>query len=179
MDWKARRLNRLEGGMAEGFREAAPPVEGKEGGDLQKSAGPEVGFDRGILAGLSVPVLVIMFLIGVGVAESPGEPALSGINRTWLDRSKGPSVWGRDPFHFPRRENSGEGPAQGIEDLGGLRLTAILYSDKGSVAIISHKIVRRGDRVGERTVVSILEDRVFLQDLSGVYELRLDRFSAE
>ncbi len=65
------------------------------------------------------------------------------------------------------------------EEAGGLRLSAILFNEGGGLAIINHKIVRRGDRIGSRKVVSILEDRVFLQDLSGVYELRLDRFGAE
>jgi hypothetical protein len=102
---------------------------------------------------------------------------LSGINRAWLDQVGGTSSWGRNPFYFPRAEDNSSPARETTVDTGGLQLSAILYHETGSVAIINHQIVRQGDQIEGRKVVSILEDRVILQDLSGISELRLNSFS--
>jgi len=88
----------------------------------------------------------------------------------------GASSWGRNPFYFPRVGADANQERPTPFDGSGLRLSAILYNEAGSVAIINHRIVRRGDQIGGRRVVSILEDRVILQDLSGAFELKLDPF---
>ena len=124
---------------------------------------------------------LLVFIQGHGNASqdlptSGGLKPLSGINRTWLDKMQEASSWGRNPFYFPRggvNVNQASSPAF---DGSGLQLSAIIYHPEGSVAIINHQIVRQGDEVVGRKVVSILEDRVVMQDLSGVAELRLNPF---
>ena len=133
------------------------------------------------------PCLFLLYVIGYFLAIIPvyvhasqdlsasgGPKPISGINWTWLDRIGGTSTWGRNPFNFPRK-----GPTDGMENEGGLQLTAILYHKAGSVAIINQRIVRPGDSVGSRTVASILEDRVVLKDLNGVLELKLGAFGTK
>jgi len=106
------------------------------------------------------------------LSPSGGPKPLSGINWTWLDKIGGTLTWGRNPFNFPRT-----GPETiGADDGGGLQLTAILYHKAGSVAIINKRIVRPGDSIGGRDVISILEDRVALKNLNGVLELKLGAF---
>ena len=103
---------------------------------------------------------------------------LSGINRAWLEKIEGTSSWGRDPFYFPRAEAHSNHGGE-VAEAGGMKLSAILYHEEGSVAVINHRIVRQGDLIGGRKVVSIFKDRVILQDLSGVSELKLDPFGAK
>jgi hypothetical protein len=110
--------------------------------------------------------------------ETPFQP-LSGINRTWLDKTAGTSSWGRNPFYFPRGEAHLSQDKEPRNDVSGLQLSAILYHEQGSVAIINHRIVRPGDLIAGKKVVSILQDRVIVQDLSGVTELKLDPFGAK
>ena len=109
------------------------------------------------------------------LSASGGPKPLSGINWTWLDRIGGTLTWGRNPFNFPR---TGPGTI-GVDDGGDLQLTAILYQKAGSVAIINKRIVRPGDSIGGRDVVSILKDRVVLKDLNGVLELKLGAFGVK
>jgi hypothetical protein len=104
---------------------------------------------------------------------------LSGINQAWLDKAGGPLSWGRNPFFFPRSGSDSGQMRDTTYDAGGLQLSAILYHEDGSVAIINHRIVRQGDVIGGRKVVSIMEDRVLIQDLSGVTQLKLDPFGAK
>ena len=104
---------------------------------------------------------------------------LSGINRVWLEKVEGASTWGRNPFYFSRREgDTHHGQKPGF-DAGGFRVNAILYHKEGSVAIINHQIVRQGNQIEGKRVVSILADRVILQDLSGAFELKLSPFSTQ
>ena len=100
---------------------------------------------------------------------------LSGINWTWLDRIGGTLTWGRNPFQFPRTVPT----TDGMDNGGGLQLTAILYHKGGGVAIINKRIVRPGDSIGGKDVVSILKDRVVLKDLNGVLELKLGAFGVK
>lgn len=109
------------------------------------------------------------------LSASGGPKPLSGINWTWLERIGGISTWGRNPFNFPRTGLD----TIGADDGGGLQLTAILYHKAGSVAIINKRIVRPGDSIGGKDVVSILEDRVVLKDLNGVLELKLGAFGVK
>ncbi|GEM_PF-1476837 len=126
-------------------------------------------------------VLVVMCLIVAipgylcASQESQFQP-LSGINQAWLDKTGGTLSWGRNPFNFPRADANSNQGGEITYDAGGLQLSAILYHEEGSVAIINHRIVRQGDLIAGRKVVSILEDRVIIQDLSGVTELKLDPF---
>ena len=128
--------------------------------------------------GLLVSLLV--FIRGHGNASqdssaSGGLKLLSGINRAGLDKIQETSSWGRNPFYFPRE---GQGRPTG-SDASGLQLSAIFYHEKGSVAIINHRIVRQGDQIEGRKVFSISENRVILEDLSGVLELKLDPFGLQ
>jgi hypothetical protein len=104
---------------------------------------------------------------------------LSGINQAWLDETTGASSWGRNPFFFPRGDSRSSLIAETTYDAGELQLSAILYHEGGSVAIINHRIVRQGDLIGGRKVASILEDRVIIQDLNGMTVLKLDPFGAK
>jgi hypothetical protein len=131
-------------------------------------------------------VFVIMYLIvampgdlcaSQELPASGGLKSLSGINRAGLDKIGGTSSWGRNPFYFPRGEANSNQLRETTVDASGLQLSAIFYHEEGGVAIINHHIVRQGDQVGGRKVVSILEDRVILQDLSGITELKLNSFS--
>jgi hypothetical protein len=124
---------------------------------------------------------LLLFIQGHGNASqelpaSGGFKPLSGINRAWLEKMDSEFTWGRNPFYFPRGGTDAVQKEPADLDGSGLRLSAILYHEEGSIAIINHRIVRRGDQIGGRRVVSILQDRVILQDLSGVFELKLDPF---
>jgi hypothetical protein len=125
---------------------------------------------------LPVLFLTILLLIPssgyVLAAEDFKSKAISGINQSWLEEMKDTPSWGRNPFNFPR---SGGEPGSS----GGLQLTAIMFHKEAGIAIINNQVVRTGDSIGERKVVSILRDRVVIRDLIGVYELTLEPFAIE
>lgn len=134
--------------------------------------------------GLSLVMMCLIAAIPAHLHASQELPAsgglkpLSGINRAWLEKNGGTSSWGRDPFYFPRAEaHTNQGGE--VAEAGGMKLSAILYHEEGSVAVINHRIVRQGDLIGGRKVVSIFKDRVILQDLNGASELKLDPFGAK
>ena len=112
------------------------------------------------------------------LSASGGLRPLSGINQTWLDRLEGRLSWGRNPFDFPRPNQNAAGDNKTPDDEGVLQLSAILYHKEGSVAIINHRVIRPGDSIGARRVISILEDRVVLKDVSGLSELKISPFGA-
>lgn len=108
----------------------------------------------------------------LSAAEVSNQNVHSG-GRPVLVEQRGETVeWGRNPFSYPR-EGKEEDPGGSL----GLKLTAIFYHEEGSMAIISHRIVSRGDRIGGKRVIKILKNRVVLRNRSGLYELTLDSFS--
>lgn len=78
--------------------------------------------------------------------------------------------WGRDPFAQPTNEEAMSGT---------LSLTSILYNPASAVAVINGQVVRAGDDVDGRRVVSIGPDHVIVRE--GTINRRLDvpRFTVE
>ncbi|MFB0525777.1 MAG: hypothetical protein ACETVZ_09555 [Phycisphaerae bacterium] len=74
--------------------------------------------------------------------------------------------WGRNPFTFP----------QGEEEVGSvshLKLFAIIWNDKEALAFINESVVRVGDKITDKTVKRIEQDRVILTDGTKDYVLKL------
>ena len=73
--------------------------------------------------------------------------------------------WGRNPFVWPQMEETG-----GISNL---RLMCIMVTDKGTYAAINESIVRVGDKIIDKTVKRIEENKVILTDGTKDYVLDL------
>jgi hypothetical protein len=74
--------------------------------------------------------------------------------------------WGRNPFTFPQSE----------EEVGGvsnLRLLCIIVTDEEAQAAINESIVRVGDKITDKTVKRIEQNRVILTDGTKDYVLEL------
>jgi hypothetical protein len=78
--------------------------------------------------------------------------------------------WGRDPFAQPTREDAMAGT---------LSLTTILYSPASAVAVINGQVVRAGDDVNGRLVVSIGPDHVVVREGKITRRLEVPRFIVE
>jgi hypothetical protein len=78
--------------------------------------------------------------------------------------------WGRDPFARPTK---GEAMA------GTLSLTSILYNPASAVAVINGQVVRAGDDVDGRRVVSIGPDHVIVREGKIIRRLEVPRFTVE
>lgn len=74
--------------------------------------------------------------------------------------------WGKDPFAWLKREEE----AGEISDLA---LSCIIWNDEGSRAVIGKSIVREGDKIGDKTVKRIEQNRVILNDGTKDYVLEL------
>lgn len=74
--------------------------------------------------------------------------------------------WPRDPFTFPQREEE-------IGSISILRLSCIIWNDKEARALINESIVREGDKITDKTVKRIEQDRVILTDGTKDYVLKL------
>ena len=74
--------------------------------------------------------------------------------------------WGRNPFAWPKREEE----VGGISDLA---LSCIIWNDEGTQAVIGKSIVRVGDKIGDKTVKRIEQNRVILTDGTKDYVLEL------
>lgn len=127
------------------------------------------------------PALVFLTALGPGfpaAAEAPAaetpEPAL---HRTAAPADERELKWGRNPFAFPRKEQA-EVPAK-VEGPGDLELTAIFYHEDQALAIIGHRIVRRGDRIEGKKIMAIEKNRVLLKDGAGLQELKLQPFDLQ
>ncbi len=74
--------------------------------------------------------------------------------------------WGRNPLTFPQSE----------EEVGGvsnLRLLCIIVADEGAQAFINESIVRVGDKITDKAVKRIEQNRVVLTDGTKDYVLEL------
>ncbi len=74
--------------------------------------------------------------------------------------------WGRNPFTFPQREENA-----GV--ISSLRLLCIIEADEGAQAFINESIVRVGDKITDKTVKRIEQNRVVLTDGTKDYVLEL------
>jgi hypothetical protein len=74
----------------------------------------------------------------------------------------------RDPFAYPavQAEYNTSIPVLKI------KLNAILWDKDQSLAVINHKVVKRGDKAGRYTVVEIKADRIILNDGIKDFELK-------
>jgi len=76
--------------------------------------------------------------------------------------------WGRDPFTFPHRR----------EEVGGisnLELSCIIWSDGEGLAFINDSIVRVGEKINDKTVKRIEQNRVILTDGTKDYVLGMQQ----
>lgn len=75
--------------------------------------------------------------------------------------------WGRDPFAWPQR-------GEKIGSFSNLTLFSIMWDDKGArAAAINGSIVRVGDKITDKTVKRIEQNRVILTDGTKDYVLEL------
>ena len=73
--------------------------------------------------------------------------------------------WGRDPFTFPQEEQ--------VSSISNLALSCIICDDEGTCAVINESIVRVGDKITDKTVKQIEQNRVILTDGTQDYVLKL------
>jgi len=74
--------------------------------------------------------------------------------------------WPRNPFTFPQREEE-------VGSVSHLKLFAIIWNDKEAQASINESIVREGDKITDKTVKQIEQNRVILTDGTKDYVLKL------
>jgi len=74
--------------------------------------------------------------------------------------------WGRNPFTFSQREEK-------IGSISNLALCAIMWSAKKPSAFINNSIVSVGDKITDKTVKRIEQNRVILTDGMKEYVLEL------
>ncbi len=74
--------------------------------------------------------------------------------------------WGRDPFTFPQSGKK-------VGSVSNLRLLCIIVTDEGAQAFINESIVRVGDKITDKAVKRIEENRVILTDGINDYVLEL------
>ncbi|HXZ25127.1 MAG TPA: hypothetical protein VEI24_02815 [Nitrospiria bacterium] len=94
---------------------------------------------------------------------------LSDVNIQAIEQLQA-SHWGRDPFVQPTSREA---------SAGDLALTSILYSPASSVAVINGQVVRSGDDVDGRRVVSIGPDYVIVREGMFTRRLEVPKFSLE
>ncbi len=73
--------------------------------------------------------------------------------------------WGRNPFTFPQREEVGS--------ISNLTLFSIILSDEEALALINESVVHAGDKITDKTVKLIEQNRVILTDGTKDYVLEL------
>ncbi len=74
--------------------------------------------------------------------------------------------WRRNPFTFPQSEEE-------VGSVSNLRLLCIIVADEGAQAFINESIVRVGDKITDKTVKRIEQNRVVLTDGTKDYVLEL------
>lgn len=74
--------------------------------------------------------------------------------------------WGRNPFTFPRKEEE-------IGSISNLALFSIMWNDEKASAFINESIVYVGDKITDKTVKRIEQNRVILTDGTKDYVLEL------
>jgi len=74
--------------------------------------------------------------------------------------------WGRNPFTFPQREEK-------IGSASNLTLFCIMWNSEKASAFINNSIVYVGDKITDKTVKRIEQNRVILTDGTNDYVLEL------
>ncbi len=74
--------------------------------------------------------------------------------------------WGRNPFTFSQRKGK-------VGSVSNLRLLCIIVTDEGAQAAINESIVRVGDKITDKTVKRIEQNRVILTNGTKDYVLEL------
>ena len=74
--------------------------------------------------------------------------------------------WTRDPFVGPQREKE-------VGSVSNLTLFSIMWNDEEAQAFINESIVRVGDKIADKTVKQIEQNRVILTDGTKDYVLEL------
>jgi hypothetical protein len=74
--------------------------------------------------------------------------------------------WGRNPFAWPQRE-------EGVGSVSDLALFCIILNDEEALALINESIVHVGDKITDKTVKRIEQNRVILTDGTKDYVLEL------
>ena len=123
---------------------------------------------------------IVMALLGMAMpqvgttlaAESKTLPfqlagELSDLNLTGLEQLQ-PPRWGRDPFELPTKEET---------LAGSLTLTAILYHPDSKLAIINGQLVKVGDQIEGRQVVSIAPDHIVVREGRVMRRLEVTKFT--
>jgi hypothetical protein len=95
--------------------------------------------------------------------------ALSDLNVDQLRRLSAPR-WGRDPFALPLKEEA----MAGI-----LNLTAIFYRSDSALAIVNRQVVRSGDDIDGRRVISIGRDYMIIQEGKTTRRLDVPKLTTE
>jgi hypothetical protein len=103
------------------------------------------------------------------VVRSSDVSALSELNLAALDALRKPE-WGRDPFVLPRPEEVMAGT---------LHLTAILYGQDSSLAVINGQLLKPGDNVEGRRILKIGEDYVVVREGTRTRRLEVPQLIAE
>ena len=85
----------------------------------------------------------------------------------------------RDPFESPLAKEEEalvlKAQEQGIKEVADLELTGIMLTPSGAQAIINRKIVKVGDIIEEKKIVTIKKDYVILFESDTRYILRLKK----
>ena len=74
--------------------------------------------------------------------------------------------WGRNPFAFPLRKER-------VGSISNLVLSCIIWSDEKASAFINESIVYVGDKITDKTVKRIEQNRVILTNGTDDYVLEL------
>ncbi len=109
--------------------------------------------------------LAFIFIFpGLVLAQNADPEALSGLNLEDFDKPTDTgSQWKNNPF------------VQVVDEISvsDMQLTAIVYSEDKSAALINGQILHDGDKLGMTEVVHIANDRVVLRNESGIFNLVL------
>lgn len=109
-------------------------------------------------------VMIFFILPQVVFAQGAGEETLSGLNLEDFEKpANAGSQWKNNPFVQVVDEVS-------VSDM---QLTAIVYSEEKSAALINGQVLHDGDKLGLTEVVHIASDRVVLRNESGIFNLVL------
>ena len=95
--------------------------------------------------------------------------SLSELNLQGLEELR-KSRWGRDPFSLPK---AGEVFGDTLD------LTAIFYGTDSTLAIINGEMVKPGDEIDGRRILSIGEDYVVVREGKAVRRLEVRQFTVE
>ena len=74
--------------------------------------------------------------------------------------------WGRNPFTFPQRKGE-------VGNVSNLTLSCIIWNERKALAFINESVVHVGDKITDKTVKQIEQNRVILTDGTKDYVLEL------